>query len=58
MGCLPSGRAGVEPQDQPGNCSGYGTKLIELKKNIKTTRIMINTQAIRQKIFSKNFGSL
>jgi hypothetical protein len=55
---LPSGRAGVEPQDQPGNCSGYGTKLIELKKNIKTTRIMINTQAIRQKIFSKNFGSL
>jgi Cu2+-exporting ATPase len=28
MGCLPAGRAGVEPQDQPGNCPECGMKLL------------------------------
>jgi hypothetical protein len=28
MGCLPAGKAGIEPQDQPGNCPECGMKLL------------------------------
>jgi len=27
MGCLPAGKAGIEPQDQPGYCFECGMKL-------------------------------
>ena len=35
MGCLPAGKAGIEPQDQPGNCSECGMKLIEIEEKHK-----------------------
>jgi hypothetical protein len=33
MGCLPAGKAGVEPQDQPGNCSECGMKLLPVDED-------------------------
>ena len=64
MGCLSADKAGIEPQDQPGNCPECGMKLVEVeekeeRKHKKHGHEDHNKHAgHRAEDFLKNFGFL